>query len=81
MIDDTFAGWQTPAVAPPAQQIPAGTTRRLPYSKGKRAGYGLLWAGWTALLTVAGFAELFGGQDDPASKTYCLTDYSFGNGG
>jgi hypothetical protein len=37
-------------------------TARLPYSYGKRTGYGLLWAGWTLLLTIAGFAGLFGGH-------------------
>jgi hypothetical protein len=42
-----------------AQQIPA---RRLPYSPGKRAGYGLLWAGWAVVLTIIGFTGLFGGQ-------------------
>ncbi|HEX4258552.1 MAG TPA: hypothetical protein VH089_25930 [Streptosporangiaceae bacterium] len=33
-----------------------------PYSHGRRIFYGLVWAGWTALLTIAGFAALFGGQ-------------------
>jgi hypothetical protein len=36
--------------------------RRQPYSDGKRLAYGLLWAGWTVVLTIAGFALLFGGQ-------------------
>jgi hypothetical protein len=51
-----------PATLPPVQQMPNGTVPRLPYSHGKRAGYGLLWAAWTAVLTIGGFAELFGGQ-------------------
>jgi len=46
----------------PARQIHDGTAQRLPYSYGKRAGYGLLWAAWTSVLTIAGFAGLFGGQ-------------------
>ena len=33
-----------------------------PYSEGKRIGYGLLWAAWTILLMIAGFALLFGGS-------------------
>lgn len=55
---------QAPTPPPPqVQQIPAGELRRLlPYSNGKRVGYGLLWAGWTLLLTIAGFAGLFGGH-------------------
>jgi len=55
---------QMSAAVPPVQQIqiPAGDVRRLPYSDGKRIGYGLLWAGWTLLLTIAGFAGLFGGH-------------------
>lgn len=48
----------TAAAAPPA----AGSARRTPYSHGRRVFYGLVWAGWTALLTIAGFAALFGGQ-------------------
>jgi hypothetical protein len=65
MTDDTHAvpqAPQKPAVPPPVQQISAGDVRRLPYSNGKRTGYGLLWAGWTLLLTIAGFTGLFGGQ-------------------
>jgi hypothetical protein len=62
MTDDTRAvpqAPQTPAAPPSAQQTSA---HRLPYSPGKRAGYGLLWAAWTAVLTIAGFTALFGGQ-------------------
>jgi hypothetical protein len=64
MTDDIHAASQTPQTlaAPSAQQIPVGTRRSLPYSYGKRAGYGLLWAAWTAVLTIAGFTGLFGGQ-------------------
>jgi hypothetical protein len=29
-----------------------------PYSEGKRLCYGLLWTGWTLLLTIAGFSLL-----------------------
>lgn len=61
MTDHTNAGPQAPQ-APLVPQIPAGDVRRLPYSHGKRAGYGLLWAGWALLLTIAGFAGLFGGH-------------------
>lgn len=63
MTDDTQAvpsAPQRPAAPPPVQQIPDGITPRLPYSHGKRAGYGLLWAAWTALLAIAGFTGLFG---------------------
>lgn len=31
---------------------------RLPYSPRQRAGYGVLWAMWTLVLTVAGFSLL-----------------------
>jgi hypothetical protein len=64
MTDDARAVPQTPQTpsAPLVQQIPDGTARRLPYSHGKRAGYGLLWAAWTTLLTIAGFTGLFGGH-------------------
>ncbi len=33
-----------------------------PYSDSKRISYGLLWAAWTVLLTIAGFGLLFGGS-------------------
>jgi hypothetical protein len=33
-----------------------------PYSEGKRIGYGLLWAAWSLILTIAGFGLLFGGS-------------------
>jgi hypothetical protein len=62
MADDIHAVPQTAAPASNAPQIPSGTPRRLPYSHGKRAGYGLLWAAWTALLTIAGFTGLFSDQ-------------------
>ena len=60
MIDRTapeHGAWQRPTSA--AEGVPP---QRLPYSHGKRAGYGLLWAAWTAVLTIGGFAEVFGGQ-------------------
>lgn len=38
------------------------TAPQRPYSHAKRTFYGLLWAGWTALLVIGGFAMLFGGQ-------------------
>ena len=60
--DGMHAIRQTPAMVPPVQQMPNGAAPRLPYGHGKRAGYGLLWAAWTAVLTIGGFAELFGGQ-------------------
>lgn len=62
MTDDTNAVPQASTAPPPAQQIPADDVRRMPYSYGKRTGYGLVWAGWTLLLTIAGFAGLFGGH-------------------
>lgn len=42
-------------------QMPDASVRR-PYGHGKRTLYGVLWAGWTAVLTIGGFAMLFGGQ-------------------
>jgi hypothetical protein len=62
MTDDTHAVPQAPPApgAPPSAHQISG--RRLPYSRGKRAGYGVLWAAWTAVLTIAGFTGLFGGQ-------------------
>jgi hypothetical protein len=53
---------QANAAPTPVRQVPGGAPARLPYSHGRRAGYGLLWAAWTAVLTIGGFAELFGGQ-------------------
>ncbi len=55
---------QAPNLPPQAQWLPGApaTARRLPYGHGKRVFYGLLWAGWTAVLAIAGFASLFGGQ-------------------
>jgi hypothetical protein len=53
---------QASAAPPSAQQMPAGDARRLPYSHGRRATYGLLWAAWTLVLTIAGFSGLFSGQ-------------------
>lgn len=41
---------------------PGPIAARLPYSNNKRVGYGLLWAGWTTVLVIAGFSGLFGGQ-------------------
>ncbi len=52
----------SPLAPPYVQQIPNGAGASLPYSYGKRTGYGLLWAAWTAVLTIAGFTGLFGGQ-------------------
>jgi hypothetical protein len=45
-----------------ARQAPGPVAARLPYSNNRRVGYGLLWAGWTAVLVIAGFTGLFGGQ-------------------
>lgn len=50
---------ETRAVPPPPFSPPPPV---LPYSHGKRAGYGLLWAAWTAILTIAGFTALFSSQ-------------------
>jgi hypothetical protein len=50
-----------PAVAPLYAQVPSHAMR-LPYSHGKRVRYGVLWAAWTAVLMIGGFAALFGGQ-------------------
>lgn len=49
------------AVAPVQAQVPSPAAR-LPYSHGKRVGYGVLWAAWTTVLTIGGFAALFSGQ-------------------
>ena len=62
MTDDTQVFPQVNAAVSPEKPVQARAPRRLPYSDGKRVGYGVLWAGWTALLTIGGFAELFGGQ-------------------
>ena len=62
MTEDTHAVPQAPAAARPVQGIPVGAGRRLPYSPAKRATYGVLWAAWATLLTIAGFAALFSGQ-------------------
>ena len=59
MPDDTHAASQA------FQPVAPATTeaiRPLPYSHGKRTGYGLLWAAWTMVLAIAGFSALFGGQ-------------------
>lgn len=62
MTEESYGVPQSPAADPPAGQLPGVMPRRLPYSPGKRAGYGILWAAWTAVLTIAGFTGLFGGQ-------------------
>jgi hypothetical protein len=51
-----------PLTVPLTQQAPGAAVRRTPYSPAKRACYGLLWAAWTAVLVIGGFAALFGGQ-------------------
>lgn len=70
-MTEDFTAAPRHAAAPPAppaptatgmQSIPVAAARRQPYSDGKRVAYGLLWAGWTVLLTIAGFAALFGSQ-------------------
>lgn len=62
-MDDSHAASQERAQASQMPGIPGlAAVRRLPYSHGRRAGYGILWAGWTALLLIAGFVALFGGQ-------------------
>lgn len=48
---------------PPHQFLSARRLREefglaTPYSEAKRFGYGLLWTGWTVLLTIAGFSLL-----------------------
>lgn len=50
-----------PAPSPVAARLPYSNSR-LPYSNSKRVGFGLLWAGWTLILVIAGFTGLFGGQ-------------------
>lgn len=62
MTDDTQAMPQQPPGIPGSQGIPGLTAPRQPYSHGRRAAYGVLWAGWTAVLLIAGFSGLFGGQ-------------------
>ncbi len=61
---------QQPPVIPnpsqPPHQFNSGRQLRAqfgvttPYSDSKRIGYGLLWGAWTLVLTIAGFAMLFG---------------------
>lgn len=60
MSDDTNALPQTPTAM--QATIHRSVARRQPYGQGKRITYGSLWAGWTAVLTIAGFTGLFGGQ-------------------
>ncbi len=55
MLYQQEMGGRSGAAAPPLAP-------RRPYSEAKRVGYGLLWAGWTAVLLIAGFAGLFSGQ-------------------
>lgn len=38
----------------------AGVRRR--YGQGRRALYGVIWAAWTAVLVIGGFAALSSGQ-------------------
>jgi hypothetical protein len=44
------------------QNLTGGPVRRGRYSNARRVTYGLLWAGWTAALTIAAFVGLFSGQ-------------------
>lgn len=64
MSEESYEMPQPTAAHAPGMQAPgvALAPRRLPYSHGRRASYGLLWAAWTTVLTIAGFAGLFGGQ-------------------
>jgi len=56
--------WAIPpdADAPGAPYRPTAAALRQPYSNTKRVTYGLLWAGWTVVLTIAGFGLLSSGQ-------------------
>lgn len=62
MTDDTQLIPPVNAAASPEKPVQARAPRRLPYSDGKRVGYGVLWAVWTAVLAIGGFAVFFGGQ-------------------
>lgn len=62
MTDDTHAMTQDSAMLPGDPQIPGLPAPVLPYSHSKRVLYGALWAAWTAVLAIGGFAALFGGQ-------------------
>lgn len=76
MTDDMNAVPRTPAAGPRAQGITGGATRMQPYSNGRRAGYGLLWAAWTGVLTIAGFTGLFGGQILPGLVALALAAFA-----
>ena len=65
MTDSTPGLSEPPALIMRAPQAPnpnGSAVQRLPYSHGKRAGYGILWATWTVFLSIAGFTGLFSGQ-------------------
>lgn len=47
-----------------------------PYSDSKRIGYGLLWAAWTIILTIAGFGMLFGGSVFPGLLSMVLAFFA-----
>jgi hypothetical protein len=60
--------WPKPPDAGPPHQFMSGRRLRAqfglttPYSDSKRISYGLLWAAWTVVLTIAGFGLLFSGS-------------------
>lgn len=62
MIDDPQAVPRGTAGAAQMPGIPGAAAQRLPYGHGRRAGYGILWAGWTVLLLISGLIGLFSGQ-------------------
>jgi hypothetical protein len=41
---------------------PGIARRRTPYSQGRRAFYGVMWAAWTAVFAIGGFSLLFSHQ-------------------
>jgi len=62
MTDQSYREPESAIQPASVQPAPGPVAARLPYSNNKRVGYGLLWAGWTTILVVAGFSGLFGGQ-------------------
>ena len=62
MTDQSYREPESAIQPASVQPAPGPVAARLPYSNNKRVGYGLLWAGWTTILVVAGFSGLLGGQ-------------------
>jgi hypothetical protein len=64
-----------PAAAFPQPTASAAMPRRR-YGNGKRVAYGVLWAGWTLLLLIAGFGLMFSGQVLPGLISLVLAGFA-----